>query len=141
VKRFRAVYLAAEGQGGLRDRNTAWNLVHPGDPDPFALIPAPVDLLDPQADIPKLRATLDHFVSRFGGLDLLIVDTLAATFGGGDENGSDMTAYIANVDRLCAPYGCSCIIVHHSPLDATAKRPRGHLETVPPDTFTVPAEL
>jgi hypothetical protein len=123
----RCVYLAAEGQAGLRTRHAAWNLHHPAaDPDPFALIPTAVDLLDPRADLPKLRTTLDCFVGRFGGLELLIIDTLAATFGGGDENGSDMAAYVANIERLCAPYGCASLIVTHAPLDATAKRPRGH---------------
>jgi len=123
----RVAYLAAEGQTGLRKRHAAWNLAHPADkPDPFGLIPTAVDLLDPRADLPKVRATLDCFADRFGGLELLIVDTLAATFGGGDENTSDMAAYVANIERLCEPYGCASIIVHHSPLDATAKRPRGH---------------
>jgi len=126
VKPFTAVYVPAEGQGGLRDRHTAWNLEHPGGPDPFALIPTAVDLLDPRADIPKLRDTLDCFVQRFGALDLLVIDTLAASFGADDENSSDMSAYVSNIDRLCAPFGCSCILVHHSPLDATARRPRGH---------------
>jgi hypothetical protein len=127
TRRGRVVCLAAEGQAGIRNRHVAWNLSHPSnESDPFALIPTAVDLLDPRADLPKVRETLDAFAERRGGLDLLIIDTLAATFGGGDENGSDMSAYTANIDRLCAPYGCSPLIVHHSPLDATAKRPRGH---------------
>lgn len=123
----RVAYLAAEGQAGLRNRHAAWNLNHPAEkPDPFGLIPTAVDLLDPRADLPKVRATLDYFADRFGGLEVLIVDTLAATFGGGDENTSDMAAYAANIVRLCEPYRCASIIVHHSPLDANAKRPRGH---------------
>jgi hypothetical protein len=127
TSRGRVVYLPAEGQGGFRKRCAAWNMAHPaGESDPFALIPTTVDLLDPAADLAKVRQTLDRFVEREGGLDLLTIDTLSATFGGGDENGSDMSAYTANIDRLCAPYGCACVIVHHSPLDATAKRPRGH---------------
>jgi hypothetical protein len=127
VKPFSAVCVAAEGQGGVRNRHAAWDMVHGATgSDPFALIPTAVDLLNPKPDLPKLQATLDHFAARFGGLDLLVVDTLAASFGGGDENSSDMASYAANIDKLCAPYGCSCIIVHHSPLDATAKRPRGH---------------
>lgn len=123
----RVVYVPAEGQAGFRNRHAAWSIAHPAsDADPFALIPTALDLLDPAADLAKLRSTLDYFAGRFGGLDLLTIDTLSATFGGGDENGPDMAAYAANIDRLCAPYGCSCLIVHHSPLDATAKRPRGH---------------
>lgn len=127
TRQGRCVYLGAEGQGGLRLRHAAWNQKHPSDqPDPFALIPTAVDLLNSDTDLKKVQATLDCFVSRFGGLDFLIIDTLAATFGGGDENSSDMAAYVANVERLCAKYGCTSLIVTHSPLDVTAKRPRGH---------------
>jgi hypothetical protein len=121
------VYLAAEGQAGLRARVDAWRRVH-GTEDHvlFALIPVAVDLLDPQADLEKLAAVMGYLADLWGGIDLLVVDTLAATFGGGDENGSDMAAYVANVSRLCAPHDCARIIVTHAPLIGDAKRPRGH---------------
>jgi hypothetical protein len=120
------VYIAAEGQAGLRARLEAWRLEHGAQDIPFALIPAGVDLLDPAADMAKVRTVLDHLAAAWNGIVLVIIDTLAATFGGGDENGSDMAAYVANVERLCAPYGCARIIVAHAPLNSDAKRPRGH---------------
>jgi hypothetical protein len=120
------VYLGAEGQGGLRARVEAWRLTYEAEGIPFALIPVPVDLLDPAADMAKVSAVLDQLAAEWGGLALLVIDTLAATFGGGDENGSDMAAYVSSVDRLCAPYGCAKAIVAHAPLNADAKRPRGH---------------
>lgn len=119
-------YIGAEGQAGLRARVEAAKLAHGFNDLPFALIPTAVDLLDPAADMEKLRKVLDYLEQLWGGFALLIIDTLAATFGGGDENGSDMAAYVANVERLCAPYGCARIIVAHAPLNTDAKRPRGH---------------
>jgi hypothetical protein len=113
----------------LRARVEAWRLTH-GDKFAeycaFALVPVAVDLLDPTVDMAKVRAVLDQLASEWAGIALLVIDTLAATFGGGDENGSDMAAYVSNVERLCAPYGCARIIVAHAPLNADAKRPRGH---------------
>jgi hypothetical protein len=120
------VYIAAEGQAGLRARLEASRLTHGFQDIPFALIPVAVDLLDPTADTAKVRTVLDHLAATWNGIVLVIIDTLAATFGGGDENGSDMAAYVANVERLCAPYGCARIIVAHAPLNSDAKRPRGH---------------
>ena len=127
VSQGRVVYIAAEGQRGVRMRKQAWEASHPEYTDiPFALIPAGVDLLDPHADIVKLRDVLHAIDKRFGGIDLIIVDTLAASFGAGDETGSDMSAYVGNVDRLCAPYNAAIAIVTHPPLESGAKRPRGH---------------
>jgi len=123
----RVVYIGAEGQGGLRLRVEAWRKTRPDVKDiPFALIPSAVDLLDPAADLDKLRQVLRQLSLRWGGIDLLSIDTLAASFGSGDENGPDMAAYVANIERLCAPYGCAAAIVTHSPLEKDAKRPRGH---------------
>lgn len=121
------VYLGAEGQAGIRLRVEAWKSEHNIRSDvPFALIPTALDLLDPSADIDKLADVMHRLSERWGGIVLLVIDTLAATFGGGDENGSDMAAFVANVARLCEPHDCACVIVHHQPLNADAKRPRGH---------------
>lgn len=49
---------------------------------------------------------------RFG---LIIIDTLARCFGGGDENkAEDMNRFIAACDRLKATVGATVLIVHHS---------------------------
>jgi hypothetical protein len=127
VNQGRVVYIAAEGQRGVRMRKRAWEMRHPECEDiPFALIPTAVDLLDPHADILKLKEVLRALGARWGGIDEVIFDTLAASFGGGDETGSDMTTYVSNVERLCAPYNAASAIVTHPPLEAGAKRPRGH---------------
>lgn len=128
VTKSRVVYLGAEGQGGLRLRIDAWRKHHErwGNDVAFALIPAAVDLLDPTADMARVRDALDVLAQTWGGVDELTVDTLAATFGAGDENGSDMAAYVGNIAKLCDPYNCGRTIITHSPLAADAKRPRGH---------------
>jgi hypothetical protein len=48
-------------------------------------------------------------------VSLLVVDTLARNFGGGDENSNrDMSLFVAVLDDLKSRYGCSVLLVHHS---------------------------
>jgi len=57
---------------------------------------------------------------------LVIVDTLARSFGGGDENaGNDMGAFVANIAALRAHFGGHVMIVHHEGKDAS-RGARGH---------------
>jgi hypothetical protein len=122
------LYIAAEGQAGVRLRVDAWKRAHgfEGREIPFALVPTAVDLFDPEADLEKLETVVAHLYALWGRLDLIVIDTLAATIGEGDECTSDMATYVRNVARLCAPYDCARAIVHHQPLDGDKKRPRGH---------------
>lgn len=122
------VYIAAEGQAGIRNRIAAWEKLNGISANvPFALIPATVDLLDPNVDFEKLNQTLKLLEASWGNIAFFVIDTLAATFGGGDENGHDMTIYVNNVVRLCQQYKCALAIITHAPLVAGPRpRPRGH---------------
>jgi RecA-family ATPase len=93
----------------------------------FAMIPVAINLRDREADVPKLMETVHAAIARAGvPLVLLVVDTLNRTFGGGDENGAEMTDYVDNVGRLKAEFGCTAIIVHHIPKNAETVTERGH---------------
>jgi hypothetical protein len=120
------VYLAPEGQRGMRMRVAAWKHHHGAEAIPFALVPVPINLLDCNADLEALRQLLHHCEQKWGDIALLCADTLKASLGGGDENGADMDVYHSNVRRLCAPYGCTSAIVTHVPLTGDMTRPRGH---------------
>lgn len=128
VKQCPTVYVAAEGQAGFRRRVVAFREHHKIAHDtPFALVPTAVDLLSPDADMPRLIAAIEGAAEIFGGHPgLIVVDTLAATFGGGDENGKDMVAYVNNLARLRDQFGAAVIAVHHRPKDVTNNTPRGH---------------
>lgn len=116
VRQGRVVYIAAEGAGGLRKRAAAYGKFHGIDLDalPFGII----------ADRPNLlkddhRKIADQ-VNAWGGADLLIVDTLAQSMAGGDENsGEDVGKVLAHAQALHAATGAMVILVHHSGKDAT----------------------
>lgn len=130
VSKGAVVYIAAEGQGGVRARVEAWRREHGFEDEalPFAILPRSVDLFDPAAgDLAALHADLETLRTLWGCLDLIAVDTLNATIGAGDENGPDMGAYVGNVRRICAPFDCAWLVVTHVPVTTgDVKRPRGH---------------
>lgn len=123
------IYIAAEGGGGIRKRLAAFRQFHgiDGQNVPFAVIPAAVDLLDPQADLNDLVALVREAAARAGlPAVLVVIDTLARAIGGGNENApDDMGAFVRNVDALRARTGAGVLVVHHSGKDQ-ARGARGH---------------
>jgi hypothetical protein len=128
VKQCPVIYIAAEGQRGLRNRVVAFRKHHNIESDlPFALIPCAVNLLNPKADLARLVEAIELAVARLRGPPgLIVVDTLAATFGGGDENTSAMIGYINNLAILRDTFEATVLLVHHRPKDAANNTPRGH---------------
>jgi hypothetical protein len=118
------VYLAGEGQHGLRRRLSAWERHHG-----TTLADAPLYLSRTAAaltDAESMAALFDA-VAAIGVLPVLIVlDTLARNIGPlADENSTrDMGAAIAAADALRERFGCAVLLVHHSG-HASKDRARG----------------
>jgi hypothetical protein len=127
VRQGCVIYIAAEGQNGIRKRIEAFRQQHDlkNAAPPFALIPTSVDLLNPDADTTPLIMKVKAAAERFP-VKLVVVDTLARAMAGGNENASDdMGAFIRNIDRIRQETGAHVLIVHHCGKD-TAKGARGH---------------
>lgn len=122
------VYVVAEGQRGQRNRAVAFRQHHQIEGElPFAMIPCAVNLLDPNADLPRLIDVIEGAMPRLGGHPgLIVIDTLAATFGGGDENGPAMSGYVNNMGKLRDHFGATIMVVHHRPKDQLNDTLRGH---------------
>lgn len=122
VRKGRVVYIAAEGREGLRKRADAYMLANgltDDDVADFLFYPEAVNLI---TDEWKPFAKM---VEAEGGCDLLVVDTLAQSMAGGDENASqDMGRTIAACRRLHEELGCMVLLIHHSGKDA-ARGARG----------------
>lgn len=118
-------YVAAEGGVGMRKRIRAWATEHHlATPAPFYTLPEPAALPD-GPDMDALVVGLEEIAGQHGPLRLVVLDTLARTFGGLDENSSrDMSVYVAALDRLRTTFGCAVLVVHHSGL-ADKSRARG----------------
>jgi hypothetical protein len=118
VKRRPVVYVAAEGKAGLGVRVRAWSYAHGlRDLSLVRFLPEAVNLRD-AATIAKARRTLADLPERPG---LLVVDTVARTMPGADENAAkDMGEFITGLDGL--RHEDAALGVHHSGRDAKHER-------------------
>lgn len=115
----RVVYVAAEGAGGFRKRLVAYSQHHqvPLESLQVYVIPDALDLLHPR-DFKALAEAI-------GKADVVVIDTLAATTPGANENAAeDMGKALAHCKGIHAMTGALIVLVHHSGKDA-ARGARG----------------
>jgi hypothetical protein len=122
-------YCVLEGGMGFNNRVHAWRAEH-GMEDatiPFVAIPAAINLLNPEADTPRLIETIKRAEDRAGGkFRLIVIDTLSRALAGGNENApEDMGALVKNMDTIREHTGAHVLFIHHSGKDA-ARGARGH---------------
>jgi hypothetical protein len=122
------LYIAGEGHGGIGSRIKALKTHH------NTPAGAPVYFLRRQVNLRSSKTDLQDLVNAIDDLkamneinfELIIIDTLARAFGGGNENASeDMGAFITAAGAIQGRYECGLLVVHHAGKDAT-KGLRGH---------------
>lgn len=117
------IYIAAEGGAGLRKRLDASEKVHGVAPNSVGFIRKALDLRSSLTDCDNLLKAIED---QNWQPSLIIVDTLARSFGGGNENASeDMGAFINVVDYIREKTAATVLVVHHSGKDAS-RGGRGH---------------
>lgn len=122
VKAGLVIYVASEMGRRAERRVKAWIDERLGDEaiaPPFAIVPQAVNLLD-ELHVERLVATIEVLIATHGKPVLLIVDTLARSMTGGDENSAqDMGRAIAVADRLRDTFNTATVLVHHAGKDVT----------------------
>jgi len=111
------IYIAGEGQAGIRDRIKAWELKNSINiPEGKLFITTGSVNLSEKEAAEEVTKMVDEIVEVSEKPALVILDTLARNFGPGDENSTgDMGVFIDNLDKhIRRPYGCATLIVHHS---------------------------
>ena len=115
------VYVQAESPWGLGDRLKAWREARGTKPERLRFLYHPINMLD-ASDRESLVTLIREEAVNPG---LIILDTMARTFGGGDENSaSDMGAFVRNADLLKEELGTAILVVHH-PGRNVKRGPRG----------------
>jgi hypothetical protein len=111
----RVVYVAAEGAAGMTLRAVAYGMKHPDAIHaPMKFWPSAVNMLE------NGHRKLAKLIENDGGADLIVIDTLAQSMAGGNENASeDMGKVIANCAKLHKITGALVLLVHHSGKDAS----------------------
>jgi hypothetical protein len=129
VEQSGVIYCVLEGGNGFRNRVSAWKSERGLDDTrlPFAAIPSSLNLLNPDADTPRLIAAIKAAAAMIAvPVRLVVVDTLARAMAGGNENApDDMGALVLNMDAIRAATKTCVMFIHHSGKDQ-AKGARGH---------------
>jgi hypothetical protein len=119
------LYLTIEGKHALADRILAWCNHRGKGEGQFKMLKGsdPVNLLDTdQVDGFINQLLLDYRPA------LVVIDTLAWSFAGGNENDSvDMTAAMTSCKRMIDAIGTTVLIVHHTTKDGKRERGSGGL--------------
>lgn len=122
------IYLASEMGVRAMRRVRAWMDAKLGDATDrdiaFVCVPRVVNLLN-VVQVDHLNMTIDSLIADHGKPALVIVDTLARSMIGGDENSAqDMGRAVSVGDQLRDRFNAATVIVHHSG-KATANGARG----------------
>ena len=122
------LYICGEGFGGLGARIKATKINNnTKDGAEIYVIRHQLNLRSSADDFNLLMESIDELIQRTGiDLRLVQIDTLARSFGGGNENdSSDMGAWIHNCGRMQRKLDCALMAAHHSGKDIL-KGARGH---------------
>jgi rRNA processing protein Gar1 len=122
VRQGRVAYIAAEGADGFRKRLAAY-AQHQG----VDLSTVPMAVLNGAPNLLEVKDAADLVVGvqAWGGAEVIVVDTLAQTMPGGNENaGEDMGRALGHCRRIHEKTGALVILIHHSGKDQ-AKGARG----------------
>jgi hypothetical protein len=122
------LYLALEGNVGIRNRVNAWLQRHGawGEDVPFAIVPVSLDLLHGDGDVEAVIASARRTAADFGvPIRLIVIDTLSRALAGGDENGPDMGLLVRAADQIREATGAAIILIHHPRKDGNGGE-RGH---------------
>ncbi len=122
------VYVAGEGHGGIGARIKACRIYHNIEAGtPIYFLRHQINLRSSEEDFSSLIFAVRELTQELAiKVDLIVIDTLARAFGGGNENSSeDMGAFITSCGHLQGEFKAALMVIHHSGKDA-AKGLRGH---------------
>lgn len=93
---------------------------------PFAYYTARLDLLNNKKHSDKIEQLIDELEKESGfKCGLVVIDTLSASFGGGNENSEDMTKFVNNMADIKFSKKATVLIIHHEGKNRNADA-RGH---------------
>lgn len=128
VTQGKVIYIAGEGVRGLYKRINAWMQANPDvDRDTvrenFIVVPKAVSLLR-EEDAASLLTT----VALHENVVLVVVDTLARSLTGGDENSAkDVGLSVRVLDEVKMRTGAGCLVIHHTGKQGDVERGSGAL--------------
>lgn len=120
VRQGGVLYVAGEGVRGMGRRIRAWMRHHKldGIDLPFRLLPASVNLTDPEQLARLVRTAVAAADAEGTPIALVVIDTVARAIPGADENSAqDMGRFVAAIEHIKSQVACHVHGVHHSGKD------------------------
>lgn len=115
VEQTRVLYVIAEGAPGVGPRASAWVAQHGGHMGGMSWITVAPSLFRGDEDVADIVG-----IAREFGCGLVIIDTLARSIPGADENSAkDFGLVIENLDYIRVHAGATVAVVHHAGKDGT----------------------
>jgi AAA domain len=122
VTQGNVLYIALEGQRGIKGRFGAMRGHYQVPFEAIRYVTRPRDFQTSASDAQELMEEVGEDGIPYS---LIVIDTLARAFGGGDENAAqDMNKFISIVDAMRQATGATVLVIHHSGKDS-AKGMRG----------------
>ena len=123
VERGACIYIAGEGNRGLKRRFKAWCIRNGVElpTQPIALSKMPMQVLDVDSIESWASFIRKAMIDMGEPIRLVVIDTLATNFGPGDENSpTDMARFLAHLKiYIQAVFTCSILVVHHTGKDVS----------------------
>ncbi len=110
----------------MKKRFRAWELAHGIDTEPYPLyLSSGAGDFSSVSQVANIVKSMNALCEQGMKPGLIVIDTLARNFGGGNENDAQaMNQFIRNIDFIRHVWGCSIFIVHHTGY-ASTERGRG----------------
>ena len=126
VKQGAVFYIAGEGIPGLKKRFRAWELAKGVDTEQYPLfLSSGAGDFSRISQVANIIKSMNEICQQGVKPCLIVIDTLARNFGGGNENDAQaMNQFIRSVDLIRKVWECTILIVHHTGY-ASTERGRG----------------
>ena len=126
VKQGAVFYIAGEGIPGLKKRFKAWELARGVDTEHYPLfLSSGAGDFSRHSQVVDIIRSINKICQQTVKPRLIVIDTLARNFGGGNENDAQaMNQFIRSVDLIRKLWDCTILIVHHTGY-ASSERGRG----------------
>ncbi|MEM9249277.1 MAG: AAA family ATPase [Pseudomonadota bacterium] len=110
VKQGAVIYIAGEGNNGIKRRLAAWERHHNVSLEGAPLLVSTMagQFLQPES-VAQMVCCIDDAADQCGKIALIIVDTLNRNMGPGDESSTkDMSSFVAAIDEVKKPVRHVC---------------------------------
>lgn len=115
VRQGTVIYVSAEGTGSIENRLAAMGA---GLSPNLKVLPQSVDLHSNDIDLTAVVELANEITASAGEVALVVIDTLARSFGGGDENvAAEMNKVLSRLTALKQELDTTVLIVHHTGKD------------------------